>query len=73
MKKERFTKALGARVRKIRIAKGVSLYRLAKDTKKQHQSLVRMEQGKISLSLYYLSEIAEGLGITLEELVKGLP
>lgn len=73
MKKEKFLKALGLSIRKIRDAKGVSLYRLAKDIKKTPSDLLRIEKGEVSMSLYYLKEIAEGLGVELEELVKGLP
>ena len=73
MKKEKFIKALGLRIRRIRNDKGMSMYRLAKNTGKTSPSILRLEQGKITPSLYYLNEIAEGLGVELEELVKGLP
>jgi transcriptional regulator with XRE-family HTH domain len=73
MKKEAFLKALGQRIRKTRDAKSVSLYRLAKNMKKTPGDLLRIEKGEISVSLYYLSEIAKGLDVTIEELVKGLP
>lgn len=72
MKKETFIKALGLRVRKIRKDKGISMYRLTKITGKTDSSILRLERGEISASLFYLSEISNGLGVPLEELVKGL-
>ena len=35
---------------------------------KDQQSLQRIESGKVSPSLYYLYELAEGLGIEIAEL-----
>lgn len=73
MNKEKFIKALGVQIRKIRIEKGISQYRLAKNTGISSRALLRFEKGEISPSLFSLSEIAESLDISLEELVKGLP
>lgn len=73
MNKEKFIKALGLNIRKIRKEKDFSLYRLGKNIKKEPGDLLRVEKGEISLSLYYLSELADGMGVTIDELVKGLP
>jgi putative transcriptional regulator len=73
MNKEKFIIALGLQVKKIRTQKKMSLYRLAKNTGKAPSSVQRLEQGKITPSLYYLYEISKGLGVALEELIKGLP
>jgi putative transcriptional regulator len=73
MEKEEFIVALGLRIQKIRTRKKISVYRLGKNIGKAPFSIQRMEQGKITPSLYYLYEIAGGLGVSLEELVKRLP
>ena len=73
MTQEKFIKALGEQVRNIRNEKKMSLYRLGKNTGKQPSDIMRLEKGQLTPSLYYLAEIAEGLGIELEELVAGLP
>ena len=73
MEKEKFIKALGEQIGQIRNDKKLSLYKLAQKTGKQPGALQRLEKGKITPSIYYLSEIANGLGVELEELVKGLP
>ena len=73
MKEEKFIKALGEQVRKIRNEKGMTVYRLGKNTGKQQGDITRLERGQITPSLYYLAEIAEGLGVELEKLVAGLP
>ena len=73
MTQEKFIMALGERVRKIRTDKKMSMYRLAKNTGKQPAAILRLEKGQITPSLYYLSEIAEGLGVELEKLIVGLP
>ena len=72
MKKEKFLKALGTRIQKMRNAKEISLYKLAKTMGKTPSDLLRIEKGQISVSLFYLSEIATGLNVPLEELVNGL-
>lgn len=72
MKKKKFIKALGLQVSKIRKDKGISMYRLTKITGKTDTSIRRLEKGEISPSLVYLAEIADGLGVSIEELVKGL-
>jgi len=72
MKKEKLLKKLGKRIREIRKAKGMTQADLANDIGKDQQSLQRLEAGKINPSIYYLYEVAKGLGIELEELLMGL-
>ncbi len=73
MKKNKFLLALGENIRRIRAEKDISMLKLGKATKKDYHSIMRMEKGGINPSLYYLCEIAEGLGVDLDELVKSLP
>ncbi len=71
--KEKFNEALGKRIKKIRKDKDISMNALAKTIGKDYHSILRLEQGKANPSYYYIYEIAEGLGITMDELVKRLP
>lgn len=70
MEKEVLLKTLGARIRDIRKEKGMSQAELANTIGKDQQSIQRLEAGNINPSYYYLYQIAEGLNIELENLVK---
>lgn len=69
MKKEEFLKKLGKHVIKIRTQKGWSQSELARNCDKERQSIERLENGKINPSAYYLLQVANGLDITLNELL----
>ena len=69
VKKDIFLKQLGEHIRDVRIKKNVTQFDLASNIGKDRQSLQRVESGNINASVYYLYELAEGLDITLEELV----
>lgn len=71
MKKD-FLKALGTRVQQIREKKGMAKTELAKATKKDYHSILRLEQGGVNPSLVYLMVIAKGLDTDVATLVKGL-
>jgi putative transcriptional regulator len=71
MDKEVLLKKLGERIREIRKDKGISQVQLAHAINKDQQSIQRLEAGNINPTFYYLIEIAQGLGISVEELVKG--
>lgn len=72
MEKEVWLRNLGAKIRDTRIAKGLTQAQLAHTINKDQQSVQRLETGKINPSIYYLVEVAKGLGINLTELVKDL-
>ncbi len=63
---------LGERIQAIRMEKGMTLKDLAHIIGKDPQSISRVEKGKSNPTFIYLTELCEGLGITLEELVAGL-
>ena len=69
MKKEEFLKKLGKHVTKIRTQKGWSQSELARNCDKERQSIERLENGKINPSAYYLLQVANGLDISLNELL----
>jgi transcriptional regulator with XRE-family HTH domain len=68
MKKEVLLKKLGERIREIRLAKGITQVQLAHSIGKDQQSIQRLEAGKINPSIFYLSEIASGLNVTLNDI-----
>jgi len=70
MEKEVILKELGKRIREIRIEKGITQVQLAHSIGKDQQSIQRLEAGNINPSYYYLCEIAEGLKISIEEIIK---
>lgn len=70
MDKEVLLKKLGERIREIRKEKGITQVQLAHSIGKDQQSIQRLEAGNINPSFYYLHEIAEGLNVSLEELIK---
>lgn len=69
MEKSKFLRKLGQRVVILRKKKGWSQAELARNCFKDRQSIERLENGKINPSAYYLHEIAEGLGISFNELL----
>lgn len=73
MNDDKMLKELGKRVGKIRVAKGLSKYAVAKKMgRKTYQSVLRLEQGKVNATYLFLHEIANALDIELSELLKGL-
>ena len=69
MEKEEVLYRLGIHIRKLREGKNLSQKDLAIAIGKDQQSIQRLETGKINPSFYYLYEIAEGLKITMPELL----
>ena len=72
MVKESFLISLGANVKRARVQRGWSQMELAYRTNKDQPSINRLERGRVNPSLIYLAEIAAGLEIDLNELLKGI-
>lgn len=72
MEKEVLLKKLGSRIRELRNLKKMSQAELANTVGKDQQSIQRLEAGNINPSFYYLTEIASGLEIHIEEIVKAI-
>ena len=70
MNKAKLQKTVGARIRQIRKDKNLTQEELAISIKKQRPALQRIEAGGVNPSIYTLREIAGGLGVKLEELLK---
>ena len=62
-------KDIGEKVRKKRSDLGISQTELAHRIGKDQQSIHRLESGNINPSYIYLLEVAEGLGVSLSELL----
>ncbi|MDP1747764.1 MAG: helix-turn-helix transcriptional regulator [Bacteroidota bacterium] len=60
---------MGDRIRKIRKEKGITQVELANSIGKDQQSVQRLEAGNINPSFYYLYEVANGLNVSLNELL----
>ncbi|HLO71669.1 MAG TPA: helix-turn-helix transcriptional regulator [Flavipsychrobacter sp.] len=69
---EKRLKKLDERIKEIRTEKGMTLKDLAHTIGKDPQSISRVELGKSNPTFIYLTEICEGLGIEVSELVQGL-
>ena len=65
-------KIFGERVRELRIQRNLSQERFSLKIDMDRTYLASVESGKRNISLENISKIAEGFGITLEELFKGL-
>ena len=63
-------KSFGIHVRNLRIEKGFTQVELSSNMNKDQQSLQRVESGNVCPSLYYLFELAEGLGVSISELME---
>lgn len=70
MKKEVLLKQLGERVRKIRKEKGFTQLQLAHSIGKDQQVIHRLEIGDFNPTYFFLYEIAIGLDIKVEDLLK---
>ena len=70
MDKEILLTRLGARIRELRIQQGLTQVQLAHSIGKDQQSIQKVEMGDFNPSYIYLFEIAGGLGITIDELLR---
>ncbi len=70
MDKKEMLKQLGARVREIRTAKGLTQTELAHKIGKDHPSINKLENGKVNPSLIFLIEVAAGLEVNVAEFLK---
>lgn len=67
--KKKFQEKLGKNIVRLRELKGWTQSELARNCEKDRQSIERIENGKINPSTFYIYEIAEGMGISVKELL----
>ena len=65
-------KKFGSRVRELRMHSNLSQEKFALQIDMDRTYLATVEQGKRNISLENIDKIAKGLGITIEELFKGV-
>lgn len=66
------TKEFGKRVKELRNVQGISQEKFALSIDMDRTYYASVESGKRNISINNIEKIANGLGITLEELFKGL-
>ena len=66
------TEQLGNRIRELRLEKGLSQERFALSIEMDRTYFSAVEAGKRNISIRNIEKIAKGLGVSLEELFKGL-
>lgn len=59
---------LGAEIKRLRTAKGMTLEELANNSEVELSQVHRVESGKVNASIGTIDAIAQGLGVTLGEL-----
>jgi putative transcriptional regulator len=69
MDKKAMLEQLGLKVKEIRLQKGLTQTELANKIGKDHPSINKLENGKVNPSYIFLCEVAEGLGISIQELI----
>ena len=68
-KKDILQKAFGNHVKQLRVNKNLTQIDVSSRMDKDQQSLQRVESGNVAPSLYYLFELAQGLGVSITELM----
>jgi transcriptional regulator with XRE-family HTH domain len=68
--KDDFLKRLGKHIRKIRLAKGLSIRDMELDNDITRQFISNIELGKSNFNIYNLKKLADALDIELDELFK---
>lgn len=66
--KKEISRKVGANIRFIRLAKGLTIEKLASDANMEYTQLSRIELGQINTSLFQVYKIAQALGINMCEL-----
>ena len=68
IRNEKFIKALGNRVREVRLSKGMTMEQLAEGARIDYQQVLRVESGKVNATVSTMHGIAEALGMAISEL-----
>lgn len=63
---------LGDRIKEVRKSRNLTQVDLSSLMNKDQQSIQRIESGRINPSYLVLKQVCQGLGVTLEELLKDL-
>lgn len=66
------TTKFGKRIKQIRLDKGISQEKFALSIEMDRTYYASVENGKRNISIVNIEKIAKGLGVSLEELFKGI-
>ena len=66
--KEKIKRDFGINLQRLRIEKGLSIRALASSSGLEYSQVQRIESGKVNLSLTTIHSLAEGLGVTPDQL-----
>ena len=72
LKKIEVSEIVGAKIRKIRNEKGLSIQNLAYEIGIEYTQLSRIERGKINTSIFQLFVISRALQVNFSEIIEGL-
>ncbi|MBI1837201.1 MAG: helix-turn-helix transcriptional regulator [Flavobacteriia bacterium] len=61
---------LGQKIRTIRLSKNMTQIELANKIGKDHPSINKLEKGKVNPSYIFLQEVAAGLELEINDLIK---
>lgn len=70
MDKRELIEKIGKRIIELRKQKGWSQADLARACHKDRQAIEKLENGKVNFTIYTLHEIAQGLDVSMVELVR---
>ncbi|MDT8887870.1 helix-turn-helix domain-containing protein [Aquirufa regiilacus] len=70
--KKEISRKVGANIRVIRLAKGLTIEKLAADANMEYTQLSRIELGQINTSLFQVYKIAQALDIKMCELFQNI-
>lgn len=66
------TTKFGKRIKQIRLERGISQEKFALSIEMDRTYYASVESGKRNISIVNIEKIAKGLGVSLEELFKGI-
>lgn len=72
LEKNELTLKIAQRIRELRKSKGYTQEKLAEKSRVDRSYIGHIEQGKKCISMFTAQKIAEGLGITISELLEDL-
>lgn len=73
LSKEELTRHIGNRIREYRNDRKLTIEGLAVAAEMEYTQLSRIERGKINTGIFHIYKIAGSLGISMNELLTGLP
>ncbi len=73
LSKEELTRHIGNRIREYRNDRKLTIEGLAVAAEMEYTQLSRIERGKINTGIFHIYKIAGSLGVSMNELLTGLP